>query len=456
VIGTEDVLDGGQPPVVGPRPEPEPLDPADRTRFRTRVDVVIAALIAVVVLVVGFVVWLTSEVRATSKQINPNPVATPEQPTVFPPSLGEAWRTTSSVTPVPVAVGPVVVTGNGGEVQGHDALTGDVLWRYQRNLPLCTLSSAWQLAVAVYRTDGNLLPGKDSRSGGGCSEVAELDPASGRYGQQLAPSEQNRHPNLGQRHTDAELGTQLLFDNVYVTATGHRLLLTWRSDLVQTMEYGTLPDLVNPGKQPRTGCDYGSVAVSPGKIGVIERCPSDTGDRLTVYRATNDNKSDEPAVVFSVVVGSGARVVALSETRTAIALSGPSRLAVFDDTGKQVNEYPLDVPEEELRGDPAGMVVPTVKGGAAVYWFTGSRTIALHGVELNPMWSQQGTLGPGVVFAGRELLPVPDGIRVVDQVSGQPVGTFAIDRGGYTGPVMMASVGPMVIEQRGVTLVALR
>jgi hypothetical protein len=309
----------------------------------------------------------------------------------------------------------------------------------------------------VYRTDGRLLPAGDPRSGGGCSEVTALDPASGQRGRQKVPGEPAERPNGLQRNTDAELGTRLLADGTYVTTTGRRLLLSWRSDLVQTMEYGGLPALVNPGKQPRTGCTYGSVAVAPGKVGVIERCPTDSGDRLTVYRSfNNDNKADEPPVVFSVVTGNRARVVALSDNRTAVALPDPARLRVFDDTGKQVAEYPLDLPAADLSGDPAGLVVPVSKNGGVDYWFTGSRTIALHGVELRPLWTQAGTLGPGVVFAGRELLPVPDGIRVVDLATGQPVGTFPVDRHGYSGPVMMSSIGPMVLEQRGDNLVALR
>src|SRR5262245_784308 len=126
MIGSEDVLDGEQAPVPGGGPEP--LDPADRTRFRTGLDLTVAVLIVVVAVVVGLVVWRTSDVRATSSQTNPNPVTTPEDPTVFPPSLGEVWHQASPATQVPVAVGPVVVTGNGGEVAGRNPLTGEVLW----------------------------------------------------------------------------------------------------------------------------------------------------------------------------------------------------------------------------------------------------------------------------------------------------------------------------------------
>jgi hypothetical protein len=456
LIGSEDVLDAAQ--VAEPD---EPYDPSERTNFRTGVDIAVAVLIVVVALVVGVIVWQNSEIRTTSSQVNPNPVADQQQPAEFPASLGEAWHAPSSATQVPVALGGVVVTGEGGEVAGRDPITGEVLWRYSRDLPLCTVSSAWSLAVAVFRTDGRELPAGDSRAGGGCSQIAAFDPPSGRLGKQRQPGEKPDKPSGGQRHTDAELGTRLVGDGTYVTTTGRKLLTTLRSDLVQTMEYGQLPSLVNPNKQPRTGCTYGSVAAAPGRVGVVERCPEDSGDRLTVYRATNsDNKSDEPAVVFSVVVGTtGARVVALTDRFAAVALpdaSGGGRLAVYDETGKAVAEYPVELGPQDLRGDPDGLVVPVTKGTAAVYWFTGSRTIALDSQDLRPLWSALSTIGPGVIFAERVVIPVRDGLRVVDQSTGTLFGTLPVDRQGYAGTVSMATTGPILLEQRGGNLVALR
>jgi hypothetical protein len=453
-IGTEDVLDGRLPEPA----EPERLDPEDRTRFRTGLDLAIAALIIVVVLVAALIIWQRSDLRATTSATNENPVAEPEAPATFPPSLGEAWQANSPATPVPVAAGPVVVTGERDEIAGRDPLTGKVLWRYSRNLPLCTVSSAWSLAIAVYRTNGNALPAKDSRSGGGCSEITALDGPTGRRGNQRKPDEPIERPSGNQRQSDAELGTRLISDGTWVTTTGRRLLTTMRSDLVQTMEYGVLPAIVNPNKQPRTDCVYGSVATGSSKIGVIERCPADSGDRLTVYRTTNgDNKADEPLVAFSVVVGSSsARVVALSDQRTAVVLPDPSRLVVYDDTGKSVAEYPLELGPRDLDGDPDGLVVPVTKGGDAFYWFTGSRTVALHSKELRPLWTALATIGSGTVFANRVVIPVRDALRVFNQVTGELLGTIPVDRHGYTGTVTMASIGPMVLEQRGANLAALR
>lgn len=460
LIGDEDVLDGD-----------EPADPVDRTRFHRKRDVVVAVFIAVAALVGGLLLWQSSDTRATTAQTYAGNVTTPPRPTTFPPSLGEAWRARSGATPEPVTVGPSVVTGDGGEVAGRDPVTGDVRWRYTRDLPLCTVSSAWSMALAVYERSDNLLPDDDSRKQGGCSEVTAFDPGSGKRGRQSKPDDKRDKPDGGQRNSDAELGTRLLSDGSYVTTTGSQLLTTWRSDLVQTMEYGKVPAVVNPDKQPRTECTYGTVAVIPGKIAVIEHCPDDPGDRLTVYKSTgNDDDAEKPVVVASVVVGKGAQVVAMSERCrvrrdgaeetiqqcTAIALPNPNRLMVLDEKGVEIESHPLDLAPGDLRAEPAGHVVSVNKATGAVYWFTGSRTIALSMNDLSPLWTVEGALGPGTAFAGRILVPVVDGIAVLNPADGTRIGTLPVDREGYSGLVTMSALGPMVFEQRGNTLVALR
>lgn len=462
-IGDEDVLDGPD--------EPDEDLPGERSRFRRKRDVAAAALIAAVAVAAGLLVWQSSDIRATTSTTYDGPATSLAPPTTFPPSLGESWRAASPATPEPVTVGPAVVTGDGGDVVGRDPVTGEERWRYHRDLPLCSVTSAWSMTLAVFEKTSPLLPEGDPRRAGGCSEVTALDPATGRRGRQPQPSEERSKPDLGQRNSDAERGTRLLFDGNYVTTTGSRLLTTWRSDLVQTMEYGRVPALQNPEKQPRTGCEYGSVAVDEGRVGVIERCPDDQGDRLTVYRATGSDGSDKPEVVSSVVLDArGARLIALSdECRidsedendtqqcAAVVAPDPARLLVFDEQGGQVGEHPLslapgDLPDE----DPPGHVVPTFEAPGAVYWFTGSRTIALSKADLRPLWTVENALGPGTMFANRILVPVVDGIVVLNPVDGEVRGRIPVDRDGYRGLVTMSSTGPVVFEQRGDTLVALR
>ncbi|GAB3871863.1 hypothetical protein GCM10029964_009240 [Kibdelosporangium lantanae] len=437
---TEDVLDGP----IHDEPAPGP-----RTSFHPRRDFIAVALIVVVAVVASVLISSSSDLWATTSQTASGDVEVPDAPSTLPATFGEAWHAASGATPIPVVAGATVVTGDGDEVLGRDALTGQVRWRYARNIPLCTVSSAWQDAIAVYRKTDNLLPDSDPYHGGNCSEVTTLQGTTGERDHQ--------------RNGDAELGTQLINDGVHVTATGKRLINTWRSDMVLTLQYGTVPDLVNPDRQPRTDCVYGSVAVTTGRVGVIERCPSKTdpsvmeNDRLTVMKPAPKD-ADKPEVDFSAPTGGNlGRVIALTDTYAAVATPGPNRLLVFDAEGKNVAEYPLTIPDSDLAGDPVAETVPVTKGtGDAMFWYTGSKVIALSKKDLHPLWTVEGALGPGTVFAGYLLVPVPDALLVVDQVTGKQVAKAPVNRNGYQGTVRMNTVGPIVLEQRGPTLVALR
>lgn len=397
--------------------------------FRRPIDYLIAVLIVVSSVTVGVVVWQRSDIHNTVLVLGPATATTPAPPNRFPPSLAEVWSAPSAATPVPVVAGPTIVTAADGAVIGRDPLTGDQRWSYTRDLPLCTASYAFDKVVAVYHRSN-------------CNEVTELDPSSGARG--------------AQRNGDAQLGTQLVYDGTYVTTTGPTLLDTWRSDLVQTMEYGTVPDFVNPNVQPRTGCGYGSVVANAGLIGVIERCPGEGVDRLTVYRATATN-ADQPSVVFSVEIGgTGARLITMNDLYIAVAEANPGRVAVFNaQNGDLLKQYPVALTAQDMAGDPPGRVVPVDVTPNETYWWTGSSTVALSTSNLAPQWSVPGTLGAGVVFAGQYLVPVPDGLLVLNQITGAKVGEIGVDRHGYTGAVAMATLGPMVFEQRGATLAAL-
>ncbi|HWO58702.1 MAG TPA: hypothetical protein VNO31_01505 [Umezawaea sp.] len=424
----EDVL----APPAADTPEPPP-DLPERS-FRTRGDFIAVALLTVAVLVTASLVYAFSDARATTSQTTSAPA--PELPVAdkLPPSLAEIWRAPSGGSQAPTWIGTVVVTGDGGEVVGRDPLTGDVRWRYSRDLPLCTITAAWDKALVSYS------------KGTGCSEITSLDPVTGARGPQ--------------RNGDAELGSRLLTEGSHVLTTGKKYVEVYRKDdLVRSMEYGQLRAIVNPNKQPRTGCEYGSFAVTTGKIALVERCyANDPSDRLTVLKP-NPEKSDTPEVFSSVVLATkGARVVAVTNNRVAVVTPGsPAKLTVFDaDTGGLINEYPLDLPESDLAGDPPNGIVPITVSTANIYWFTGSRTIALSLEDLSPKWTVQGAIGSGSTLAGHALIPVKDGIKVLDQLTGTEIGTVPVNRKGYEGSIQSSTIGPVVLEQRGNTLVALR
>lgn len=401
---------------------------------RTRGDLVAAALLAVTVLAAGTVLWRLSDARATVSEPAVGPVAPLVVPSELPPSLAPTWSAASSATVTPVVAGATVVTADGREVLGRDPLTGQIRWRYARDRDLCDVSAAWGNALTVWS--------KDSRY---CSEVTAIGGDSGQ--------------RVNQRNGDAERGTRVLSDGTHVTAIGRRYLETWRSDLVRTTQYGAVPAPVNPGKQPRTGCEYISMAAAANVIGIVERCPPEgtvpNGDRLTVLKA-NPKEAELPEPAYSVPLSTSAMlVVSVSAQRTGLLLS-PNRLAVYDEQGTRVADYALDAAVPQLDGSAQPLVADTMTTADAVYWFTGNSTIALDPNDYRPLWTVPGTTGTAAILAGQLLLPLPGQLAVLDPRTGQRLGSTPVDRGSYTGPVRLAVAGSVVLEQRGAQLVALR
>ena len=431
-FGVEDVLaNAPQGPVTRHAATSKPRSsPWNRKR-----DKVLAGVITVAFLLAGSLVWATSDTRATTSDVAVAGPDVPPAPDVVPGSLTEIWQAPSAAAPVPIADANTVVTADGGEVAGRDPISGQIRWKYSRDLQLCTVAAAWSKVNAVYAHDG-----VDGLSG--CSEVTQLDPATGR--------------RTAQRNGDAELGTRLVSDGSHVTTTGKKLLNSWRDDLVKSMEYGEVRTLVKPNAQPRTGCTFGSVAAASGNVGVIERCPGDDGDRLTVFKSSG-GEADEPKPLFSAVLaGRSAKLVAMAGESTAVALPEQQLLVVYGIDGTERAAYPLDLPASDLAEDPPGGVETTSVTGSAVYWFTGTKTLALSIEDLTPKWTLDSAAGPGITFANQLVIPIKGGLAVLNEEDGSTIRTIGVDRRGYAGPVQLGTIGPVLLEQRGDTLAALR
>jgi hypothetical protein len=405
---------------------------------RTRWDLTAAAVLIVAALTAAAALWWMSDARRTTLTPATGPTAgvapSAARSGSLPTALTEAWRAPSAATPVPLAADGIAVTGAAGLVAGRDLYTGAVRWSYRRDRPLCTVAAAFHQVVAVYQRSGT------------CSEVTALGWVDGRRGPQ--------------RTGPVEAPTRLVAAGNQVAATGSRYLEVWRSDLVRTLAYGRLPTPVQPATQPRPDCVHDSMALSNAKLGggklaVVEQCPGERV-RLTVQRS-DPKEPDHPEVTFSTLLsGQQAQVIALSGERVAVALPDPARLAVLDGQGKEIAEYPLAVPDADLRGNPPGGLADVTETATEIYWFTGSATVALDIADLQPRWTRAGSSGTGSEVAGRLLLPVPGALAVLDTTTGQQLGALPVDRGGYRGPVGTASSGGVVLEQRGDTLVALR
>lgn len=397
---------------------------------RTRLDITAAAAIAIVVAIAVAVIWVRSDARGTTSITAETPAAE-ALPALSPPeTLSEIWRARSGATGAPIAAGGAVATADGTAVTGRDRLTGTELWRYQRDLPLCGAIGAWDTVVAVYR---------DQR---GCSQVTQLD---GSTGQRKA-----------QRSSDADDDVTLSYDGTYVVSRGAERMEAWRSDLVRTLEFGRVDAPINPGKQPRTGCELRSAAAGGTRISVLMQCPGEAGDRLSVLDAApKDNQ--EPTEFGSAIIGSvntpGTRLIAASGERTAVYLpagpTGEQRIAVYDGTGNEEASYPV-----------SGPVIPdatAARNGSVFTWWTGTEVIALSASELAPKWTAApGALGPGAIMAGSLLVPMPDGIAVLDPKTGAEQRRIAFPRADTAAPIATSVVGDVVLEQRGDEVVALR
>jgi hypothetical protein len=402
---------------------------------RTRADVLAACVIAVLVVVAAGVIWLTGDAHGTESVRADNPAPPAQNAPAVPDSLVEAWRADSDATATPVVAGGVAVTGDGDTVTGRDGVTGEHLWHYRRDRALCGLVGAWNTAVAVY-PDGR-----------GCGQVTQLDGSTG--------------VRQAQRSSDADDPVTLSEDGTYVLAFGDSRMEVWRSDLVRTLEYGRVDAPVNPGVQPRSGCELLSAASSSSRLAVLESCPGDTAVRLSVLNpAPKENTT--PQEYGSIVLDVGgdradAHVLAVSGERTAVYLppsDGVSAaVVVYDGAGVESARFPA--PSDV---SPTTTVART---GSFVSWWTGSQVISLRATDFTPGWTVQDALGPGTQMGGRFLVPVDGAVAVIDTASGAEVERIPVARdenplasGGR--PITSTALGDTLLEQRGDQLVALR
>jgi hypothetical protein len=144
-----------------------------------------------------------------------------------------------------------------------------------------------------------------------------------------------------------------------------------------------------------------------------------------------------------------------------VALPGPPRLLLYDRTGALVETVPLDaatlgVTGAELATDPPGGTVALYSAGERLYWWTGSRTVALDATTLVPLWAVQDTLGPALPYGGGLLVPVPAGLAEVNAATGTVLRTIPVPRADPLQPVRLDNAGEVVLELRRGELVALR
>jgi hypothetical protein len=150
---------------------------------------------------------------------------------------------------------------------------------------------------------------------------------------------------------------------------------------------------------------------------------------------------------------SGARVVAVSETTTAVYVPTPKpTVNIVDETGATV--------ASTLMPRPASSNATMSRAGDVITWWTGDSVMVFsaNGLRYRYTVSPSGAnmpLGPATMMAGRLVVPVSDGYDVFDPVSGKGEQHIVLHRPPMSTAVVPAVAGSTIIEQRGAELVAL-
>ncbi|MBS4729084.1 hypothetical protein MSM1_12300 [Mycobacterium sp. SM1] len=401
-----------------------------RPERRTTADMVAAAAISVVVAVAAALIWWTSDARATISRPAAQLPATPLPAREIPVSLHQLWSAPSAATTRPIVVSGRVVTGEGREVDGRDPATGEVRWSYSRDSDLCAVSWVYRYAVAVYR------------DGRGCGQVSTIDAATGRRG----PA----RTGYADDHVDVRS------DGTTVLSAGDTRLELWRSDMVRMLSYGETDARVKPSARGlHSGCTLVSAAASSSAVAVLEACGPQRGLRLVLLRPAKEEDEPEQRVVPvpGVSADSGARVLTVSETTTAVYLPLPTpRVEVIDETGTTV--------ASTLLPHPAGPSTAVSRPGNLVSWWTGDAVLVFDAANLTYRYTIAGAgaaapIGPAATMAGRLLVPVTGGLGVFDPASGANERYVPVSRAPVRSAVIPAVSGSRVFEQRGGVVVAL-
>lgn len=396
---------------------------------RTRTDVMVALAIGVVVVVTAALVWWTSDARATLSRPADAPVPALTPAKAVPESLRQLWTAPSGRTTMPLVVGGAVVTGDGRTVEGRDPATGDTLWSYARDLDLCGVSYVYQYAVAVY---------PDSR---GCGQVSTIDAKTGQRG--------------SARTSYADASVTLSSDGTTVLSAGENRLELWRSDMVRMISYGALDARIKPDVPTLPLCRLVSAQASSSAVSVLEHCPRQSDLRLTLLRPSDEE--DTPDLKYvpqeGVAPDSGARVVAVADTMTAVYVPTPKPVVnIVDETGETIASTPVE--------HPPSPEATMSRAGDLITWWTGDSVMVFSDNNFDYRYTvtpagPNRPVGPATIMAGRLLVPVTDGYDVFDPATGRGERHIPVARPRSAAPVVPAVAGSTVLEQRGDELVAL-
>ncbi|WP_420099654.1 hypothetical protein [Corynebacterium sp.] len=421
---------------------------------QSRTDLTATALITVVVLLVVAATWFYSDARGTSHHEAGagEAVAPPSAADAPPESLDEIWRARSeasdhpggSGTGAPLLVDGAAVVRDGNRVSGRSVEDGHEAWSYARDRELCGVAGNWGRVVAVYRGPK------------GCTDATSLAASTGRY--------QDTRSSLGSQ--DVHLFRSL----DHLGLISDRRVELWRSDLVRTVEVGQVETPVTVDSQPLAGCRFTSAQTRKDLLAVLTDCDREDGKGTVSLQVADPEESGEPETTHEFTVPPDAELVGVAQEAAVIYVHGTGRRATDADdyAGSRFQVLHSDGSFEQHPADPSPTLAGLAEGKGDdpfvaatadlphhMTWFNGDRLIGFGPTNLDPRFSVP-ALGTGAAMGGALLVPVSDGVAVVDWDTGSVERTVPVDRGDYDGPVSLRVQGDVVVEQRGDEMVALR
>ncbi len=281
---------------------------------------------------------------------------------------------------------------------------------------------------------------------GYCSELTALRPDTGVRAAAAQPRRPARYPAAGRRHVRGRDRRGL---------PGGRPLRSRRDPRVRRCpDAGAGRPAAAHGLHLRL-----DALIASGRLGVVERCPDESTDRLTVLSPDGSEGAEKPQRGVLGPAARGRRHAGRAVRRPCgggAAGPGPPA-AVRPRRRGRSREFRLDVPDVELTRRPAGR--SGGRRGRTAERSTGGRDRGRSrwtAPTLTPRWTVGEDAGPRAARTGEVCSsPCADGLLEVDPATGAGRRTLPVARDDPAAPVRPAAAGEVLLEQRGPELVAL-
>lgn len=396
--------------------------------------VAVTAVTAVTALVIG-VTWYDAPARHTDQvsadhalpKLGQAGVSDEGAVTGPPELLNDVWSTTDAGLIPPTTGNTAVVVTDQDGIRGVDPATGETAWSYHRDLPLCTAMVSEDQAIAVFLGQS------------GCAETTSVRLSDGEYNatrRSLAPTE------VLPLVSDRRAGIHSL-----------RMLELWRGDLVRTIEFGDVESSAETDHQAYLHCAITDAATRGETLASIVECPGDE-ESILIIQDSDPDSAVEPEITAETPVPHGSRLTSVGDSVAGYVSDGELWVAGSEGSAHRLLEGVDQPPAATPRGDRTELDLHTL-------WFNGSELIALTQPSLHERFRVPDAIGTGDTWGDRVLVPVPEGIAVVDW-QGETERVIPVnrenpdDQSDQSGRVDIRVIGDTVVEWRDGAVVALR